>query len=87
MTNFIELQRSTIADAEQADVLPPEIIDHPADQGDARFTTGIVLLKAAALLCGAWILMDDHPAGAAICLSGSLGVAGFLVMGLVRRRE
>jgi MYXO-CTERM domain-containing protein len=76
-----------MADAEQADVLPSEIIDRPVEPNDTRFTTGIVLLKAAALLCGAWLLMDDHPAAAVVCLCGGIGLAGFLALGLIRRRQ
>jgi hypothetical protein len=58
----------------------------PVEQDDTRFATGVVLFKAVSLLCGAYLLKDDHPTGAAVCLCGSIGIAAILVMGLVRRR-
>lgn len=86
MTHLIELQRPTVRESEQPKPLSLAIADKPAEQNDTRLAVGVVMLKAAALLCGAYLLMDDYPVGAAVCLGGSIFLVGILAIGLARRR-
>ncbi|MDF2114862.1 hypothetical protein PY365_04705 [Roseiarcaceae bacterium H3SJ34-1] len=86
LTNLQELQRPRVSAEDHTEHEALETPGMPAERGDIRFAIGVVLSKAAALLCGAYLLMDDYPAGAAVCLCGSIGIAGILVMGLARRR-
>jgi len=49
-----------------------------SEPSDIRLAVGVGFVKAGALFIGAFWLKDDHPAGAAVCLCGSLIVAGFV---------
>jgi hypothetical protein len=86
LTNLLERPRLFAQAEEAAPRKTLESSDTPVEQNDTRFATRVVLFKAGALLCGGYLLMDDHPTGAAVCLCGSIGIAGILVMGLARRR-
>ena len=59
----------------------PAVYEQQEERSESRFAAIVILVKAAALLIGAFALASDHADGAALCLCGSIVLGGIGLMG------